>query len=195
FGEGEEHVQLLGRILVARNGKPEVLEHPAPALKDPKESPSGPELKDPHLEPMRVEPGVHRWVALENDYFIASYVPGPAARVLRGRDRDLAQVGVVFPEVSLGPGRAWQGKVDLYVGPKEWDRLAALQVGLEQAQARNYGEFLWTLPMEWFCVPLLWLMNLFATRLPGQNYGVAIILLTVLVKIAFYPLTHKSMTS
>jgi YidC/Oxa1 family membrane protein insertase len=73
--------------------------------------------------------------------------------------------------------------------------LAALNVGLEQAQARNYGEFLWTLPMEWFCVPLLWLMNFFASRLPGQNYGVAIILLTVLVKAAFYPLTQKSMSS
>jgi YidC/Oxa1 family membrane protein insertase len=195
LGEGEEHSQLLGRILVARNGKPEVLEHPAPALKDPKESPAGPELKDPHLEPVRVEPGVHRWVALENDYFIAAFVPGPGARVLRGRDRDLTQVGVVFPEVGLGPGRAWEGKADLYVGPKEWDRLASLNVGLEQAQARNYGEFLWTLPMEWFCVPLLWLMNFFATHLPGQNYGVAIILLTVLVKIVFYPLTHKSMSS
>jgi YidC/Oxa1 family membrane protein insertase len=194
FGEGAAHSQLLGRILVARNGKPEVLEHPAPALKDLKESPAGPELKDPHLEPVR-EPDVRRWVALENDYFIAAFIPGPGARVLRGRDRDLAQVGIVFPEVGLGPGRAWEGKADLYVGPKEWDRLAAVNVGLEQAQARNYGEFLWTLPMEWFCVPLLWLMNFFATRLPGQNYGVAIILLTVLVKIVFYPLTHKSMSS
>jgi YidC/Oxa1 family membrane protein insertase len=195
FGEGAEHSQLLGRILVARDGKPEVLEHPTPALRDPKESPARAELKDPRLEPVRVEPGVHRWVALENDYFIAAFVPGPGALVLRGRDRDLAQVGVVFPEVPMGPGRTWEGRAELYVGPKEWDRLAALNIGLEQAQARNYGEFLWTLPMEWFCVPLLWLMNFFATRLPGQNYGVAIILLTVLVKIAFYPLSHKSMTS
>jgi YidC/Oxa1 family membrane protein insertase len=195
FGEGSEHSQLLGRILVARNGKPEVLEHPAPALRDPKESPAGPELKDPRLEPVGTESGVHRWVALENDYFIAAFIPGPGAVVQRGRERELAQVGVVFPEVPMGPGRTWAGKTELYVGPKEWDRLAALDVGLEQAQARNYGEFLWTLPMEWFCVPLLWLMNFFATRLPGQNYGVAIILLTVLVKIAFYPLSHKSMTS
>jgi YidC/Oxa1 family membrane protein insertase len=115
--------------------------------------------------------------------------------VLRGRERDLTQAGVVFPDVQPEPGRAWEGKADLYVGPKEWDRLAGLNVGLEQAQARNYGEFLWTLPMEWFCVPLLWLMNFFAANAPGRNYGVAIILLTVLVKAAFYPLTQKSMSS
>jgi YidC/Oxa1 family membrane protein insertase len=195
FGEGREHRQLLGRILVARNGKPEVFEAPSPALKDLKESPGGPELKDPHLEPVAVLPTVHRWVALENDYFIAALIPTTGARVLRGRERDLTEVGVVFPDVRPEPGRAWEGKAELYVGPKEWDRLAALNVGLEQAQARNYGEFLWTLPMEWFCVPLLWLMNFFATHVPGRNYGLAIILLTVLVKAAFYPLTQKSMSS
>ena len=47
----------------------------------------------------------------------------------------------------------------------------------------------------WFCVLLLWLMNFFGTWLPGQNYGVAIILLTVLVKVLFYPLSLKSMRS
>ena len=69
-------------------------------------------------------------------------------------------------------------------------------MGLEAAQARNYGQFMWVLfPMWWFCVPLLWLMNFFGTWLPGQNYGVAIILLTVLVKVVFYPLSLKSMRS
>jgi YidC/Oxa1 family membrane protein insertase len=100
---------------------------------------------------------------------------------------------VEFAVAGPQPGGVWEGTTELYVGPKEWDRLSALHVGLEQAQARNYS---WIgIPIEWVCVPLLWLMNFFATRVPGQNYGVAIILLTVLVKIAFYPLTHKSMTS
>ena len=97
---------------------------------------------------------------------------------------------------SSPPGQTWEGDGDLYVGPKEWDQLRALGVGLEAAQARNYGRFAWVLfPMWWFCVPLLWLMNFFGTWLPGQNYGVAIILLTVLVKVVFYPLSLKSMRS
>src|SRR5262249_43134175 len=195
FGATPDHRQLLGRILTAGNGRPTHFEAPSPALKDPKESPVGPGLKDPHLVPVEVLPPGHRWIALEDDYFIAALLPGEGTRTLRGRERDLAEVGIVFSEARVASGQRWEAKASLYVGPKEWERLGALGVGLEQAQARNYGDFLWVLPMEWFCVPLLWLMNFFATRLPGRNYGVAIILLTVLVKIAFYPLTQKSMTS
>ncbi|MGH7267320.1 MAG: membrane protein insertase YidC, partial [Candidatus Rokuibacteriota bacterium] len=199
FGEGADRRQLLGRILVAGNGNPVVFEPPAPALRDPREA-GGPGLKDPHLVPVSVV-GDRRWVALENDYFIAALVPSGDTQVLRGRVPELAQVGLVFTDVGAERGRAWEGRSLLYVGPKEWNRLTALGVGLEQAQARNYGcfplpcDYGGPLPMQWVCAPLLWLMNFFAARLPGQNYGVAIILLTVLVKIAFYPLTHKSMSS
>jgi YidC/Oxa1 family membrane protein insertase len=194
FAEGPDHAQLFGRILVAPRGAAGArFEAPAAVLKDAKESPGGPELKDPMAVPPAVA-GDAGWVALENDYFIAALVPGEGGRLWRARERDLTQIGVVFGEVR---GGAWEGRSRLYVGPKEWDRLAAVGAGLEEAQARNYGDFLWLswLPMWWFCVPLLWIMNFLGTRVPGQNYGVAIILLTVLVKVLFYPLTHKSMTS
>jgi YidC/Oxa1 family membrane protein insertase len=197
FGEGKDGQHLLGRILVDRPGAdPEAYDAPAPALKDPKESPGGPELKDPHVIPDAVVPGEHRWAALEDDYFIAAMIARPGATLSRGRARDVAEVGLVFREIQVGAGRSWEGGGDLYAGPKEWERLRALGVGLEAAQARNYGHFMWVLfPMWWFCVPLLWLMNFFGTWLPGQNYGVAIILLTVLVKVVFYPLSLKSMRS
>ena len=197
FGEGTDRRHLLGRILIDRLGSdPEAFDAPAPALKDPKESRAGPELKDPHLVPEAILSGEHRWAALESDFFIAALIPRSAKGLSRGRARDIAQVGLVFPDVQVSPGRGWEGRADLYVGPKAWDRLRALGVGLELAQARNYGHFLWALfPMWWFCVPLLWLMNFFGTWLPGQNYGVAIILLTVLVKVVFYPLSLKSMRS
>ena len=197
FGEGKDGQHLLGRILVDRPGAdPEAHDAPQPALKDPKESPGGPELKDPHVVPDAVVAGDHRWAALEDDYFIAALIARSGAALSRGRARDVAEAGLVFRDVQVGGGRAWEGSGDLYVGPKEWERLRALNAGLEAAQARNYGQFMWVLfPMWWFCVPLLWLMNLFGTWLPGQNYGVAIILLTVLVKVVFYPLSLKSMRS
>jgi len=202
FGEvPDHHGQLLGRILVARNGRPESIEPPAAALRDPKETPGGPELKEPQPLPLSVLGAGPRWIALENDYFIAALIPATGGRVLRARTREWTEVGLVFSDVQLKRGEPWEGRASLYVGPKEWNRLAAVGVGLEEAQARNYGcfpfpcDYLALIPMEWFCVPLLWLMNVFATRIPGQNYGVAIILLTVLVKIVFYPLTHKSMSS
>jgi YidC/Oxa1 family membrane protein insertase len=196
FGEGRNGQLLLGRILVDQPGMDlEVHEAPAPALRDAKETPNGPELKDPSIVPDAVLAGAHRWAALENDYFIAALIR-PEAAFSRGRAKDVAHVGVVFRAVETGAGRPWEATADLYVGPKEWVRLRALGVGLEEAQNRNYGRFMWVLfPMWWFCVPLLWLMNFFGTWLPGQNYGVAIILLTVLVKLVFYPLSLKSMRS
>lgn len=45
----------------------------------------------------------------------------------------------------------------------------------------------------WLSLPLLWLLNFFYGYV--ENYGVAIILVTVVVKILFHPLTHKSMVS
>jgi YidC/Oxa1 family membrane protein insertase len=196
LGVGPEGAHLLGRILIAQPGHdPIAFQAPAPALRDPKEMPARSELKEPNLVPDgRV--GGAPWGALEDDYFIAAVIAPPGAALTRGRTREMAQVGVAFRDVQADAAGPWEGSVDLYVGPKEWDRLRAQGVGLESAQARNYGQFLWVLfPMWWFCVPLLWLMNFFGTWLPGQNYGVAIILLTVLVKVVFFPLSLKSMRS
>jgi YidC/Oxa1 family membrane protein insertase len=207
FGESPAREHLLGRILVGQAEKPpEVSDAPAPALKEPKETPTGPELKDPHEVASALVTGA-RWAALEDDYFIAAVLPGAGAELGRGRTRQVAQVGLVFRGVQPAPGRPWEGRGELYVGPKEWDQLKALGIGLEAAQARNYGYFLWFsswgsppvlfpwVPMSWFCVPLLWLLNVLGNRVPGANYGVAIILLTVVVKGVFYPLSLKSMRS
>ena len=48
-----------------------------------------------------------------------------------------------------------------------------------------------TLPMEWIAVPVLGVMRWFYSFIP--NYGVAIILLTIITKVLFFPLTLKSM--
>ncbi|MBI2205484.1 MAG: membrane protein insertase YidC [Candidatus Rokubacteria bacterium] len=95
---------------------------------------------------------------------------------------------------TIAPGQTWQGDVLLYVGPKEYERLRAL--GLEAALnfggfpiPRSYGG----LPMEWVGVPILRLLQ-WVYGLVG-NYGIAIIILTVISKVLFYPLTVKSMRS
>jgi YidC/Oxa1 family membrane protein insertase len=96
------------------------------------------------------------------------------------------------PEVA--PGGSWEGQVAMFVGPKEYHRLKAL--GLEDTI--NFGGFplpwYWGgLPMRWVGVPILLLMQ-WVYHYVG-NYGVAIILLTVVSKVLFYPLTVKSMRS
>jgi len=207
FGEGAGRERLLGRILIGHaEHRTEAFEAPAPALKDPRESPGGPELKDPHIVPDALVPDA-TWGALEDDHFIAALIAPSGMPVARGRTREVAAVGVVFPGLQPASGRSAPVSTELYVGPKEWSRLKAVGAGLEAAQDRNYGHFLWFsswgvpplpvpwVPMAWFCIPLLWLLNFFGNKLPGANYGVAIILLTFLVKLVFYPLSVKSMRS
>jgi YidC/Oxa1 family membrane protein insertase len=128
-----------------------------------------------------------QWVALGTKYFVVAMLPGdsPAPAALgRGRGGKLA----------IGMGlHAQKGKTlsspTIYVGPKESKRLASYGSSLEMAI--DYG---WTLfgktITRGLAKPLLAALLWFYSF--THNYGVAIILLTVIIKIAFYPLTQKS---
>ncbi len=138
-----------------------------------------------------------KWIGLESEWYLAVLVPrSPGFRVAEGKTNNTAQVSVRAVLPTLGPGQAWQGRVMTYVGPKEYERLKALGDGLEKSiyfggfpAPQAYGG----LPMEWVAVPILWLLKWFYRY--THNYGVAIILLTILTKVFFFPLTLKSMRS
>ena len=137
------------------------------------------------------------WIALESEWYVSALIPrSPGFKLVEAKLNGAAQIGVRVTLPNLAPGQAWEGTVLSYVGPKEYDRLKALGIGLEKAiyfggfpLPQNYGG----LPMEWVTVPLLWLMHLFYQY--THNYGVAIILLTIIMKALFFPLTVKSMKS
>jgi YidC/Oxa1 family membrane protein insertase len=151
--------------------------------------------------------GPGQWIALESDWYLIAYVPDAGNFKLfenrqadnrpgAGKSADLDEVGVRATLAALEPGQSWQGRVTTYVGPKEYARLKTIGVGLEKSVyfggfplPQHYGG----LPMEWLAVPVLWVMHWFY-RFTG-NYGIAIILLTVITKVLFFPLTIKSMTS
>lgn len=134
------------------------------------------------------------WIGLESEWYIAALVPlTPDLKVAatsRGAD-GAVQIALRATPPPLAPGQSWEGRALVYAGPKEYTRLKALGVGLEKTI--HFGSFLWILPMEWLAVPILWLMNFAHSYIP--NYGIAIILLTLITKIVFYPLTLKSMAS
>jgi YidC/Oxa1 family membrane protein insertase len=151
--------------------------------------------------------GPGQWIGLESEWYLTAIIPRSPGMLLYeakiGEARpdapkpvELSQVGLRVPLSSLKPGQIWEGHVQSYIGPKEYDRLKAVGVGLEKSiyfggfpAPQNYGG----LPMEWLAVPILWLMHRFYEF--THNYGVAIILLTVITKVLFFPLTIKSMTS
>src|SRR5262249_8091665 len=112
------------------------------------------------------------------------------------------RIAVTMTSPVLEPGQAWEGQIRTYTGPMELDRLTAVGAGLDKAiyfggfpfpesWAERWG--VPTMPMEWVAVPVLrfmqWLYGIVG------NYGVAIIALTVITKLLFFPLSIKSMRS
>jgi len=151
--------------------------------------------------------GPGQWVGLESDWYLSALVPksggfqlveGRLAETKPGNQKptEIAEVGLQASLPSLEPGKSWQGQVLTYVGPKEYARLRA--VGYDLDKSIYFGGFpipqaYGGLPMEWLAVPILRVMDFFYAH--TGNYGIAIILLTVITKVLFFPLTIKSMTS
>ena len=143
------------------------------------------------------------WVGIGSTWYLAALIPRSGGFKLvtsaeakpDAKNGEAGRVTVgVRATPTIAPGQAWVGHVVIYIGPKEVGRLEAL--GLEGAL--NFGGFpvprKWGgLPMEWLGLPILKFMN-WVYRYVG-NYGVAIILITILSKVLFYPLTVKSMRS
>jgi len=147
-----------------------------------------------------------RWIALDSISYIAALIARSDDWRLTATAEDKSVCRTAGSEPAgratiallatrtLAPGEGWEGRATVYAGPKEYERLKAN--GLEGAinfggfpLPRQYGG----LPLEWIGVPILLLMN-WLYKYVG-NYGVAIIVLTVVSKALFYPLTVKSMRS
>ena len=151
--------------------------------------------------------GPGQWIGLESEWYLTALVPQSPGMLIAeskiaetqadaSKHVEFSQVALRIPLQGLKPGQTWEGQAQSYIGPKEFDRLKAAGSGLEKSiyfggfpVPQQYGG----LPMEWLAVPILWLMHRFYAF--THNYGVAIILLTVITKLLFFPLTIKSMTS
>jgi YidC/Oxa1 family membrane protein insertase len=128
------------------------------------------------------------WLGFMEHYFVSAWLPAqglPREYVLERR-ADGAYAGrvlVALPPVA--PGASARVEVPLYAGPQEQRRLKHAAPGLDLVV--DYG---FLAIIAW---PLFWLLEKFH-ELSG-NWGVAIILLTVLIKIIFFPLSAASYKS
>jgi YidC/Oxa1 family membrane protein insertase len=128
------------------------------------------------------------WVAIVQHYFLAAWLPQPGVArefYLRPLGEGLIAAGVIVPMPQIGAGQVGNSSTALYIGPQEQERLKALAPGLELAV--DYG---W---LRVLAVPLFWVLN----KIYGfvGNWGVAIIILTIIIKIVFYPLSAASYRS
>jgi YidC/Oxa1 family membrane protein insertase len=147
-------------------------------------------------EPHGYGPGV-RWAGIESVYFATLLAPHeePARHCAleafpRGGTFDepqgtLFESQLAYDRHELAPGETRTWRTLAYIGPKEHDWLAA--AGHELTEAVDLGWFSWI--AQWLVALLRWIYGLVG------NWGLAIILLTVLVKLVLYPLTEKSFQS
>ena len=128
------------------------------------------------------------WVAYENGYFISSIVPedqSPAAFYGFTAPSGIISATYISPTISLSPSVKTASGYALYFGPRDKDILNASGKKLEKAI--NFGWF------DIIAKPLYFLLRFFNKYV--HNYGISIIILTILIKILFWPLTHKSYVS
>lgn len=128
-----------------------------------------------------------KWTSFGDKYFL---------KALIAKDKSMASLSikssegfieqrVSSPKVSINPGAELSVPYEIYIGPKDIDILKAQNHNLEEV-----------IDLGWFAViakPLLHSLKLFYRYL--HNYGLAIIAITVILKIIFFPLTHKSYKS
>jgi YidC/Oxa1 family membrane protein insertase len=131
------------------------------------------------------------WVGFETTYFLAAIFPDDPSQararfvVIEPSQRGAAQV--FFDPVELPPGQTLTREFLTYLGPKESERLDALGNGAAASIDLGWS---WVHPLTKL---FAWLLQALYSVIP--NYGVAIILLTVLVRVVTAPLTVKQMRS
>lgn len=128
-----------------------------------------------------------RWIGIESKYFLAALLPiteVPMKWVSDAPSKTASSVSLRVP-LNLPPSTATNFSYNSFLGPKEYDLLVNQKLGLEESIEFGYFSFM--------AKPTLVALNFFERFL--GNYGIAIILMTVLIKIAFYPLSKHSLKS
>jgi YidC/Oxa1 family membrane protein insertase len=128
------------------------------------------------------------WIAIVQHYFVAALLPtGDVAREFytRALGGGLYTAGIIVPAGSVAPGATTTLDMRLYAGPQEQDKLAKLTPGLNLTV--DYG---W---LTVIATPLFWVLS--AIQKWTNNWGVSIILLTVIIKLIFFPLSAASYRS
>ncbi|KXJ56630.1 MAG: membrane protein insertase YidC [Colwellia sp. Phe_37] len=128
------------------------------------------------------------WVAMLQHYFVSSWVPEKTANnqlyTSYSSNKD-AVIGFKAPAITIEPNSTATTSATFYVGPKDQDVLEKIEENLDLTI--DYG-FLFMISQ-----PLFWLLIKIQSIV--TNWGVAIIIITLIVKGGMYPLTKAQYTS
>jgi YidC/Oxa1 family membrane protein insertase len=138
--------------------------------------------KKPEIE------GSFRWIGITDRYFMTVLIPEEpidGAMKMEQVGEDMVISTLILPEASIAQGEDKSFNYKSFIGPKDTEMLAKANYDLSKAV--NFGMF------DVLAKPFLWIMNQIYKVIP--NYGIAIILLTLMTKIILWPLGNKSYKS
>jgi YidC/Oxa1 family membrane protein insertase len=127
------------------------------------------------------------WIGMLQHYFVSAWLPtskGSREFYTRKLDSNEFSAGVILPVPNIEPGQTGRISATLYAGPAQ-TKLDDIAPGL--GLTVDYG---W---LTIFSTPLFWLMSHINDWV--NNWGISIILLTVLIKLGFFPLSATSYRS
>ncbi|MEB2325224.1 MAG: membrane protein insertase YidC [Pseudomonas sp.] len=128
------------------------------------------------------------WIAWLQHYFVTAWIPQPGDTNLVQTRKDSQGnyiIGFTGPAVSVAAGAQGETGATLYAGPKSQEQLEELSPGLRLTV--DYG-------ILWFIAqPIFWLLENIHALL--GNWGWSIIVLTIIIKLAFFPLSAASYKS
>ncbi len=143
-----------------------------------------------NIEPFEFsDKGEIGWYAFGGEYFTTLLIPPPSEKNLtlsvKGNEKNILQANVISSSITILPQQVVKIPYRIYIGPKEEGQLKELGVSAEKLV--DFG---------WFTVvakPLLWVLRL--TNNVTKNFGIDIIILSILIKIIFLPFTQISFKS
>ncbi len=134
------------------------------------------------------QPSDNGWVAMVQHYFVSAWLPEDNVQrefFARKVGNDLYSAGLIVPVTEIAPGATGTANSRLYAGPQEQNKLQSIAPGLDLVV--DYG---W---LTIIAAPLFWVLSWFH-GLTG-NWGWAIILVTMVLKLLFFPLSAASYKS
>jgi YidC/Oxa1 family membrane protein insertase len=144
------------------------------------------------MQPEVIQAGNVEWAAQQDKYFLAALLPKEplegAVKILRTGETQVNS-GITVPSTESGKTQLFE----VYLGPKEYDRLQDLHKNLEDTI-----DFGWFIYGSWWLVrmiakPLFYILKFFYSF--SHNYGVSIILVTCMVKGLFFPISLRGFKS
>ncbi|EGF93061.1 membrane protein insertase, YidC/Oxa1 family, N-terminal domain-containing protein [Asticcacaulis biprosthecium C19] len=152
--------------------------------------------KEPEKKVFKDVASVGGWFGLTDKYWMAAVIPAqdqPVRFTTQANvqnNKPIYRAGYLDETVTVAPGQTWQSQSHIFAGAKLNSQLQAYENDLKIPRfgyATDWGS------LQFLTYPMYWLLD----KLYGflGNFGFAILALTVIVKIVFYPLAHKAYES